>query len=610
MKSATRLRFGRGATRLLLATWLRTFMTVGLLAVAPAIASAASPVVAPFISYTVKGSGPTEEVIAFKAADNLSGYALPDAAITNLSGALEAKDTSRQQDAAFDTLMQAIGDTQGGLGALGTLAQHAAYLDALGDINNGFNNVGLALGAFQVYRDAIKGEKKAAVTGALKTWINFAVGRWGWGAVQIGSVAAFVVDITLREWQAGLLDVADDVWWCRYATYYRKDGKRTVNDWKVKVWDLYQRSRRSDATPFQKLLDDELEAYVHKAFGADLALFSDCNGPGSASSFGGAVQSVMDKLAAEHKATIEAMLVKEVFPEVADRAWRQNVGRQVDELNLYRVPDLNQKLDLEVTAYDVTGPAKVAIPLPAGKRWTGKLKPDGTFQTKVTKWALIKAGLPETIELETENGVETRPIAIVGNRIIAIFGTPKVNLISHYRWSEGPQHCITSGGSSGVVIADLPANDTTVHLAQLREGVFILGRYDAQTGKWTLASPGSSTAKGLAFGPPYLDHVQSLADCDLGFLSGGGMAKGGCAVKRLDSKAVSSRVTLTRRCESTAKLDLIGAYAPVGDKLQYFSFEGEQGKALRDVLGLSIEKGIKDGAAGLPNMVLPQGIKR
>ncbi len=608
MRTTTGIGLGAGAGRLHWAAWLRASVTVGLLAVAPAVASAA-PLVAPFITYTIKGSGPTEEVVAFKAAEDLSRYALPDSAITNLSGAIVTNDTTRQQEAAFSTFMQAVGDLQGGLGALGTLAQHAAYIDALGDINTGLNNVGLALGAFQVYRDAIKGEKKAAVTGAVKTWVNFAVGRWGWSAAQIGSVAAFVVDITLREWQSGLLDIAHDVWWCRYTTYYRKDGKRTVNDWKVKVWELYQRSQRSQSTPFQKLLDDELDAFVHKAFSANLALFSDCSGPGSASSFGGAVKSVQDKLAAEHRATIEAMLVKQVFPEVADRIWRQNVGRQVDDLNLLRVPDLNQKLNLEVTAYDVTGPAKVAIPLPGGKRWTGKLKPDGTFQTQVTKWALVKAGLPDTIELETENGVETRPIAIVGNRIIAIFGTPKVSLISDYRWSEGPQHCITSGGTSGVVITDLPANDTSVHLAQLREGVFILGHYDAGAGTWTLASPGSTTAKGLAFGPPNLDHVQSLTGCDLGFLSGGGIAKGGCTVKRLEFKAVSARVTLKRYCESTVKLDLVGAYTTMAGKLQYFSFEGEQGKALRGVLGLSIEKGIEGGAAGLPNMVMPQGIK-
>ena len=572
----------------------------------------AAPLVAPFITYTTKGGGPSEEIVAFKAAPNLSDYALPPAAIAALSAAYESKSSAQKNDAAFNALMGAVGDTQGGLGFLGTLAQHAAYIDALGDINNGLNNVGLLLATFQVARDAANGKTAEALTGGFKAWLSFAIGRWGTGPMQLGSLATFVVDITLREWKEGLLDIAHDVWWCRYVTYYRHDGKRTINGWKVKAWELYQQARLQtgkNGKSFQQLLDAEIDSYVHKAFGADvsLPLFSDCKGPGSASWFGGSMQSVMDKLAAEYKADIEAMMVTDVFPEIAERAWRQDVALQVEALNLYQVEEFNQKLDLEVTAYEVDGPAQVSIPLADGKRWSGKLKPDGTFHTRITKWALIKAGLPATIELETEAGIQTRPIAISGNRIIAIFGTPKVNFIANYRWSESAQNCITSGGSDGVVLTQVPARDTTVHVAQLRDDVFILGHYDAKAGKWTLASPGSTTGKGLIFGPPYLDHVEKLVDCGIGFLSGGGIAKGGCTIKRLETKAVSARVTLSRRCESTAKLDLVGAYAPMGGKLQYFSFEGAEGEALSKLLGLSIKKGVKNG--GLPDMGLPQGPK-
>ena len=547
--------------------------------------------IGPLIQVVTEGKGPNETVTGFRIAADADAHRLDNADVTALAQALTAGDQAGQTQAARDLGMQALGLSAGSIAALGTLAEHALWLDNLGPVNNALNNVGFVLALAQVARDAAKGDDRAAATGALKAYMGFAISRWGWGALQIGGVALFVTDVVLSQWQAGLTEIGVDVWSCRYQAWYKANG-RSVQDWKVKAWTLFQEAEGKGDASYQIYIDGAVNDYVGLAFRDDLlATYGDC----SASSFGDQA-AIREIIMARHKAVVQKLLVAKVMPEISDRAWLRQLKAQVAQAETTLKEPLNRVFYLDVTAYGVTGPARVVLPLPAGGEWAGNLRPDGTFRASLTMYAVLKAGLPDTVRLETEAGVEERKLVMTGDTVTALFGAPQTAMVSRYSLSEDAQSCtirrIAPDGSSTTKSGGGDARpDQTVDMGMLANGSWIIGRFSVDGG-WAGASPGTITGDTMALGAPMFDNIRSISGCSLGLFDKGAMVELGCSVERYERKAVNARVTIERICTAPAKMELIGAFAPMnGQAMQYFPLDGAAGDMTAEILKKAIEGG-------------------
>lgn len=574
--------------------------------IAGAQAQAGNTDIGPLLIPVTEGRGPGEHVVEFKIAADALSHRLPDDPVSALGQALLDKNRSAERIAAEELARQAFGDRLGVVSAAGTLAEHALWLDQFSSVNEAMAIVGLGLGFAQVARDAAAGRDDAALTGGIKTWMNFAISKWGWRSAQIGGVALFVVDIVLREWQSGITEIATDIWTCRYQAWYRAHP-RSVGEWKAKIWEVYQTAETEGAGPFANYVDGLLNEYVARAFADELLpSYGECSG----SSMGLEHSLVQRIVMAEHKKLLEQMLAAKVMPEIADRAFLRSLRAQIRLAETHLKPRLNKAMLLEVTAYGYPAGARVVMPLPAGGEWAGKLRDDGTFRAKLTKFAILKAGYPDTIRIETADGIEERKLAISGDRLLAMFGSPQTPVVARYTLSEGAGTCRVSrtsrDGSREQQNVDVPARaPQPVDFALLANGSWVFGQFDLSSG-WTTASPGVAKGASISFGAPYFDAVSSIEDCSMGFLVEDTIAQGKCTIRRSDSKQVSADITLARQCSAPARLALAGVFASVvtGD-MQYYPVEGAEGRAIVNLLKQSIRKGVADAPAdllrGMPN---------
>lgn len=548
------------------------------------VAQSSAPTVAsllgPLLTVETEGRGPSERVKAIVQAQNADKHRLPDANISALSSALSAKNYEAARAARLALGVTAFGNTQGVFGAMGTLAEHAAFSKSFSRVNNALNNIGLVLAIAQVSRDAANGKTAEALYGSMKAMVNFAIGRWGSSAMQIAGVATFVFDVTLSEWQAGLTDIGKSVWSCRYRAYYDAHGMK-VSDWKTKALKLYKFAENDgNAAWFNTYLDGAINEYVQRAFtSGSLELYSECNG----SSFGD-TETIKRMIEAEYKGVLELMLVEKVLPEIALYAWKKNLLQQVSNANYELKPQLNQTYLLEVTAYDAPEGARIVMPLPNGGEWGGKLREDGTFRAKLTYFALMKAGFPETVTLETADGSTRQQLVIAEGRMTTTFGAPHTPIVVRYALDEGEQSCtlrrMQAGKPTTVETQSRPARGgSTVDMATTMNGTMFLGKFDI-IGGWSPASPGRFTSKAMLFGAPYYDDIQSMENCKFDMLSEARLVEGDCTIERLERKAVSTNVTIERICISSANLELIGIFAALsGGESQYYGMDTPVGKA-------------------------------
>lgn len=558
----------------------------------------------PLIAVETRGTGPAETVTAFRLSQDAQSIALPDQQVAALGQALLDHNKAAEEAASIDVALQSLGFRAGLQNAVGTVLEHALWFEELGPFNAVMNDLGLAIAMAQMARDVAKGDDRAATVGGLKAYLNYAVSKWGWRGVQIGGVAMFVFDLTLTKWQSGLTEIAVDVWYCRYSAWYRENG-RSVGEWKVKAWDLYLASEGKSDQSYATYVDGVLNEYVGLAFKDQmLAGFGDCSG----SSFGDQ-DSIRAIIMAEHKAVLRQMLAEKVMPEIAERARMRSLRAQVAKAQETLMPHLNRTFLLEVTAYDVIGPARVVMPLPAGGEWAGKLREDGTFRASLTLYAVLKAGLPDTVKLETEAGVQERKLVMSGDRLTAMFGAPQTPLVSRYRLTEGTQSCtVTRIAADGTKIAETGSADARpvaeVDFAMLANGAWVFGRFNPETG-WSPASPGMTAENRITFGAPMYDNIRAFTGCVIGFLTDDAVAAGDCTVERYERKAVNDRTTIERVCTGTAGLEIIGVHSAMGDAgFQYFPLDGPEGQMMLEVLKRSMKEGVKsfdlDALPGMP----------
>ena len=543
------------------------------------------------IAPVTEGRGPHEKVVRFEVAPDAERYRLPAADIEALVDALESGNAAARRAAQVDLGMKAFGTTQGAFGAIGTLAEHAAYMKSFSRVNTALNNIGLVVALAQVGRDVANGDTQGAVIGSLKAFVNYAVGKWGSSALQIAGVASFVVDVTLSEWQAGLTEIGKDVWACRYRAYYAAHGM-SVSDWKKKALELYQAAEKSgDIKAFDTYLDAAVNEYVSRAFKSGaLELYSECNG----SSFGD-TRTIQQMIEDEHKGVLNQMLVDKVLPEIADYAWSRSLAAEVARANLYLRPELNQTWRLEVTAYGAAEDTRLVMPLPRGGEWGGKLRADGTFRAEISYYALMKAGFPDQVRLESAAGAETRELIIADGRLTAVFGMPATPFVARYRIEEGEQAC---------QVTRLRQGEAPEHEAQTRpaaalehldiavtgDGTIYLGAFDGQV--WRVASPGRWVDNATLFGPPWFEHIQSLENCSFDMFSAGRLAEGDCTIERFESKAVSARTVVERLCRSSAQISMAGIFAAMGSEMTYYGLDTPEGRAVITALRQAMGEGI------------------
>jgi hypothetical protein len=562
--------------------------------------------VGPLIEIETEGKGPGEKVIALRLSPNAVSIALPDEKVLALGQAMLDRNAAEEEDLAIDAALQALGFRASATNAAGTFLEHALWVDRLGPFNGVMNDLGLVIAIGQMARDIAKGDERAATVGGLKAYMNWAISKWGWRSVQIGGVALFVFDLTLSKWQSGLTEIAVDVWYCRYSGWYQENGL-SVGDWKVKAWDLYLAAEGKSDLSYDTYIDGVLNDYVGLAFRDPLlASFGDCSG----SSFGDQ-DAIKSMIMAEHKAVLREMMASKVMPDIAERARLRMLRAQVVKARDTLLPKLNSTFLLEVTVYDVDGPARVVMPLPAGGEWAGKLREDGTFRASLTFYAVLKAGFPDTVRLETGAGVEERKLTMSGDRLTAMFGAPQTPLVSRYRLSEGAQSCtvkrIGDDGSATAETASAGAKPTTeVDFAMLSNGAWVFGRFTPGAG-WTPASPGLTEGDRITFGAPMHDGIRAFTGCTIGFLTDDALAAGTCTVERFERKAVNDHTTIERTCTAAAGLEIIGVHAALGsDDMQYFSMDGPEGQMMLEVLKRSMAEGVKsfdlDSLPGMPGM--------
>jgi hypothetical protein len=552
----------------------------------------------PLIRIETAGKGPGERVTGFVVDASAAGARLPDAKVEALAKSLSDRGAQYDTDAAVDLGMLVLGISVGGANMVGTLAEHALWFEAWGPANTALNHLGLTVTLAQVALDVARGDDRAAFVDGLKGYMGFAISKWGWGALQIGGTALFVVDVTLTLWQKGLTQIGDDVWSCRYLAWYKANG-RSVNDWKAKAWELYLAAEGRDDQSYDVFLDGTLNDYVGLAFRDDmLATYGNC----SASSFGDQA-AIREAIMARHKAVLRKMLADKVMPEIAARAFRRQLAGQAAEATRSLMPRLNRTFRLEVTAYGVEGPARVVMPLPAGGEWAGKLREDGTFRAELTLYAVMKAGFPDTIRLEIASGSEERKLVMADDRVTAMFGAPVVSSVVRYRLTEGPQACtvtrIAPDGSKTTETAQAEARPVQeVDFALLENNTWIFGRYSPD-GSWSPASPGVSGSAGLTFGAPLFDNIRAFRNCAIGMFVGDKVATSDCKVERWERKAVSARVTIERLCTASVKMDMMGAFVALGEgEMQYHSLEGAEAQEMIEGIRSGLENGIEGYTPG------------
>lgn len=529
-----------------------------------------------------EGRGPHEKVVRFEVAPDADQFAYPQPEIDALAGALEGENRAARDAAQIDLAVKAFGLSQGGFAAIGTLAEHAAYAKSFARVNTALNNIGLVFALAQAGRDVANGNTQAAVIGTTKALVNYAVGRFGSSALQIAGVASFVVDVTLSEWQAGLTEIAEDVQFCRYKAYYDAHGM-SVHDWQVKALDLYKRAEKTrDPKAFDTWLDAAVNEYVHRAFTSDeIELYSECGG----SSFGDTAY-IQGRLEEEHKGFLNEMLVEKVLPEIADYAWKRTLQAQVAAANRDLRPELNRTFDLEVTAYDFEEGARVVMPLPNGSEWGGRLRDNGTFRAQLTYYALMKAGFPDEIRLESGGESDTVDLVVSEGRLSAVFGVPATPYVARYSLQESAQSCevkrMHEGEDPTFETQDRPASgldhlDMAVVVRPSGTPLPIQGDFNGTS--WVLASPGRYENGVTLYGEPYLDSITSLENCAFDMFSQGSLAEGDCTIERHERKAVSTHTVIERTCISTAQISMEGIFATMGEGMQYYALDTPEGRA-------------------------------
>ena len=526
-----------------------------------------------------EGSGPQERVRYFQLNPSAGDVIIAAPEVEAVAAAMEAAQAMDRSATILSAGLTSIGDASGGFSAVGTLAEQVLLVPGLENINTSLNYLGLVVVGLQVANDLARGDDTSAAAGAYKGVFGYVISQYGWGALQVAGVSIYLFDMTLREWNVAVNAAADANWRAAYQEFYRTKG-RSVNDWKETVWRLYLRAelrngddRDAARNAFAAYVDGEINAFVNRAFAEEVGAYHD-GGGGLFSSFGFGHRSVAERMVGEAKTALEAMIARDVLPEIAERAQAREELKQLDQMNWYLRPEMNRLIRLDVTFWGTEGAEHVSIPVEGGD-WGGPLATDGTFTLDFTRYAWLKAGVPQRVVVSTGAGPVEAPIRILGDRAIAVFGVPPSASMVRYDLSEGARSCqerlLDPATRHAVRILDeydLPAlPDSTLDIAVLQSGQTIVGQFDTETVEWRDASPGHYDPEDgiMRFGPPRVGHLAEIRECRFGSISSGGLVSvEGCVfVRRTDMTGGAD--LRERYCRNPGRMTLAGAWIDLGE---------------------------------------------
>lgn len=134
-----------------------------------------------------------------------------------------------------------------------TFAEHAMFVSGLAKINGYFTKAGTLLGALQVVLDISANNHRAALVNSYKTVQGHWLGTLGTAGMQIGGVAAFVVDYWLTDIRETTWKNHKDKLRIAYTKYYKMGhkGYREINEWKTKIHKIYDDSREKSRFKFK-----------------------------------------------------------------------------------------------------------------------------------------------------------------------------------------------------------------------------------------------------------------------------------------------------------------------------------------------------------------------
>ncbi|MEA2076870.1 MAG: hypothetical protein U9O95_02515, partial [Candidatus Marinimicrobia bacterium] len=108
----------------------------------------------------------------------------------------------------------------------------------LENINKGMGVIGNSLAALQIVTDYSNGDHLKAVSGATKTSMFYAVGKWGWKSLKIAGVGLQVFDYMLTSFGEMAVSARQKAFRDAYFDYYRNTGKRDLKTWKTIIEKL------------------------------------------------------------------------------------------------------------------------------------------------------------------------------------------------------------------------------------------------------------------------------------------------------------------------------------------------------------------------------------
>ncbi|MBS0126030.1 hypothetical protein KB874_18245 [Aestuariicoccus sp. KMU-90] len=520
-------------------------------------------------------------------------------------------------------------------GAKATFAENVLEMGGLSNVNTAMTGLGLFMAIWQVNMDLADGKSTDAALNAYKGMLSFGIGYFGTSAMQVGNIAAFAIDVALQEFGKAAWLARTDAWRQSYVSYYndmnageeqarknreasdplrespeeqqrridaQSEGGRTAHDWVYLITKFKTEAKTPEE--FETRLTTEVNAYVARFWSS--ARFdeyaSDVGqgiwGIGRGTSL---TQGIRDALEDEHKTALYRQFREKIFPVVAHRIWLANLEARVRHFNDRVRPILNQRVTIEIGAYELQQPVQMIMDKPSGGRWEGTWDPAAARPIEITKIAMKRAGMPQEITLMLPGGAQTRPFLLSNDRATVVFGDPVTPLVTVYDRQETGQRCTTvttpPQGESRSEQAAGPTASGDLHFAMSGMGAAVMGRFDSGSARWSLASPGAIAADGatMIYSAPRFEDIARMTACSGGFLTGDALAQMRCTVERRRDEALSDGTRRQTACTSQATLSLKGGWLSMGERMQYFPLDGEQGEILRNILKESIRRGVVEG---------------
>ncbi len=539
---------------------------------------------------------------------------------------LQAFADGRREEAKFSALEATwteFNEVFGVAANVSTFAEHAMFVGGLAKINGHFTNLGTALGALQVVLDISANNHRAALVDSYKTVQGYWLGTLGTAGMQIGGVAAFVVDYWLTDIRETTWKNHKDQLRKIYFAYYDDKSSteiRDINEWKKLIYGIYDKSRRKwlkgksfgEAEEIRKAyfsnrLNVEIDAYIRKIWNSDKMVFYKGENK-HLRQFHRISKADKASLEAEYKTKLIRQFARRIFPELTRRTWKKWAENELTynmngKGSYSLVSKLNKVMVLKVHAYGLEKPARLIIHRPSGKPWKGAIRPGHTVGVKMTKIAFIRAGLPDKISMVSGDKTVTLPFHFgKDDKAIVSFGVPKVSAIMTYERKETAQSCTgiryhleqkpekfteTRNAAGGII-----------HMTSSPQGETIIGHYSLDQNKWLEHGVGKTSllnldatkqtmldlTKGMKvnysvrFFPPYFDDIAALEKCS-GQATMMGRSEFTCTAKRYKRKQVSKNTLIERHCTSTITLKSKNMFMTSGNmKGQVVDFESKEMK--------------------------------